>query len=145
MDIAAVSAGFVLRAIGGAAAAGVGLSRSFVIVISACALFMVVGKRYAELGAPHPSRTALRRYSRRGLRLLLSLAATVACAAYAWWAFSRSPRALSIVPFVLWLGRYRSLVRAGAGEAPEELVVHDPGLVALGGLWGTLFASRVYS
>ncbi len=143
-DIAAVSAGFVLRALGGAAAGGVGLSRSFVVVISACALFIVAGKRYAELGAPHPSRAALRQYSRRSLRLLLSAAAIVACAAYAWWASAQSARALSLVPFALWLGRYRGLVRAGAGEAPEELVIHDPGLVSLGLLWAALFASGVY-
>jgi decaprenyl-phosphate phosphoribosyltransferase len=146
-DILAVAAGFVLRAAGGASAAGVGLSRAFVIVISACALFIVVGKRYAELGAPRPSRATLRRYSRRGLRALLSAAATLACFAYAWWALASPPslpRAFSMVPFMLWLGRYRSLVRTGAGEAPEELVLHDPGLLALGLMWATLFAAGVY-
>jgi decaprenyl-phosphate phosphoribosyltransferase len=143
-DIAAVSTGFVLRAMGGAAAANVGLSPSFVIVISACALFIVAGKRYAELGAPRPSRATLSRYSRRGLRLVLTGTAALACAAYAWWALARGPRMLSLVPFVLWLARYRGLVRAGAGEAPEELVLRDRGLVALGLLWGALFASGVY-
>ena len=125
--------------------------RPTVVVISACALFIVAGKRYAELGAPHPSRATLRRYSRRGLRLLLGAAAVVACGAYAWWAFSGGSaapppptRPLSMVPFVLWLGRYRGLVRAGAGEAPEELVVRDPGLVAFGLLWAALFANGVY-
>jgi decaprenyl-phosphate phosphoribosyltransferase len=145
VDLAAVSAGFVLRAVGGAAAADVRLSRAFIIVISACAMFIVAGKRYAELGAPHPSRATLRRYSRGGLKLLLASAALVACVAYAWWAFSRAPRALSIVPFVLWLGRYRGLIGAGAGEAPEEIVVRDPGLVAFGLAWAALFAAEVYA
>ena len=144
-DIAVVAAGFVLRTVGGAAAAGVGLSRSFLIVVSGCALFIVAGKRYAELGAPHPSRAALRHYSRRGLRLVLTGAAAAACAAYAWWALARAPRMLSLVPFILWLARYRGLLHAGAGEAPEELILADRGLLVLGLLWALLFTGGIYA
>jgi decaprenyl-phosphate phosphoribosyltransferase len=144
-DIAAVAAGFVLRAVGGAVAGGVGLSSSFLIVISGCALFIVAGKRYAELGAPHPSRAALRRYSRRGLQVLLTAAAALACVAYTWWALARAPRMLSLVPFVLWLARYRGLLHAGAGEAPEELITRDRGLLALGLMWALLFAGGIYT
>lgn len=144
-DIAVVAAGFVLRAVGGAAAGGVGLSRSFLIVVSGCALFIVAGKRYAELGAPHPSRATLERYSRSGLRLLLTGAAALACAAYTWWAVARAPRMLSLVPFVLWLARYRGLLQTGAGEAPEELITRDRGLLALGLLWALLFAGGIYT
>jgi decaprenyl-phosphate phosphoribosyltransferase len=144
-DIVAVAAGFVLRTVGGATAGGVGLSRSFLIVVSGCALFIVAGKRYAELGAPHTSRASLRRYSRRGLRLVLTATTALVCAAYAWWALARGPRMLSLVPFVLWLGRYRGLLSAGAGEAPEELVTGDPGLLALGMLWVALFAGGIYA
>ena len=151
LDLVAVAAGFVLRALAGAAATGIAPSRSFLIVTSACALMIVAGKRYAELGAPRPARETLRRYSRRGLRLLVGCAALLACGAYAWWAFSPSSnassgpsRTLSMVPFMLWLGRYRGLIRAGAGEAPEELIVRDPGLVSLGLMWAALVASGVY-
>jgi decaprenyl-phosphate phosphoribosyltransferase len=144
-DIAFVALGFVLRTIGGGVAGGVGLSRSFLIVVSGCALFIVAGKRYAELGAPHPSRASLRRYSRRGLRLILTGAAALACGAYAWWALARAPRMLSFVPFILWLARYRGLLQAGAGDAPEELVTSDPGLLALGLLWALLFVGGIYA
>jgi decaprenyl-phosphate phosphoribosyltransferase len=144
VDIVAVAAGFVLRAIGGATAAGVGVSRAFLIVIAGCALFIVAGKRYAELGARRPSRASLRRYSRPALRLMVTATAALAVAAYTWWAVARGPRMLSLVPFVLWLGRYRGLLRAGAGEAPEELVTSDPGLLALGLLWAVLFAGGIY-
>jgi decaprenyl-phosphate phosphoribosyltransferase len=145
VDILAVAAGFVLRTLAGSTAGGVGLSRPFLIVVSGCALFIVAGKRYAELGAPHPSRASLRRYSRPGLRLLLTAAAALACTAYAWWALARAPRMLSLVPFVLWLARYRGLLRVGAGEAPEELVTGDRGLLALGALWAALFAYGIYA
>jgi hypothetical protein len=52
---------------------------------------------------------------------------------------------LSLVPFVLWLARYRGLLQVGAGEAPEELVTGDPGLLALGLLWAALFAGGIYA
>ena len=61
VDIAAVAAGFVVRAAAGGVAAGVTLSRSFLAVSGACALFVVAGKRYAELTAGGQSRDAARR------------------------------------------------------------------------------------
>jgi decaprenyl-phosphate phosphoribosyltransferase len=150
-DVVAVAAGFVVRAIGGGVATGVALSYSFVIVTSACALLIVVGKRYAELvgsGSRPPSRSTLRRYSRRSLRLLLAGAAACGCVAYASWAFARPGlgtwRELSIVPFVLWLGRYLKTLGAGAGESPEELILHDRPLLALSFVWVALFTAGVY-
>jgi decaprenyl-phosphate phosphoribosyltransferase len=151
LDIVAVAGGFVLRAVAGAAAVDVSLSRAFLVVTSACALFLVAGKRYAELlGACGPSscRATLRRYTRRGLRLLLAGSAVLACGAYTSWSFGRSVHgpwlALSLIPFALWLGRYAALVRAGAGESPEELVLHDNALVGLGLVWTFLFVVGNY-
>jgi len=151
-DVLAVAAGFVLRATGGAVATGVQLSRSFAIVTSASALFVVAGKRYGELGGGTlraPVRATLRTYTRRGLRLLLAGAAVLACGAYAWWAFVRPDlapwRMASMLPFVLWLARYGSLLEAGAGEAPDELIVGDPALLGLSLLWVALFVGGVYA
>ena len=82
----------MLRAVAGGTAVDVALSRSFLVVTSACALFLVVGKRHAELVGPgrlRPSRATLRRYSRRGLRLLLAGTAMLGFVAYAGWSFSR--------------------------------------------------------
>ena len=150
-DVLAVAAGFVLRAAGGAAATGVPLSRSFVIVTSASALFVVAGKRHAELGGAFraPARATLRTYTRRSLRLLLTGAAVLACGAYTWWAFAQPDlapwRMASMLPFVLWLARYGSLLEGGAGEAPEELIVGDRALLALSLLWAALFVGGVYA
>jgi decaprenyl-phosphate phosphoribosyltransferase len=71
-DIAAVAGGFVLRAIAGVAA-GVPVSRWFVIVTTFGALFLVAGKRYAELYAAHTSSSdsASRHRSARGVRCSL--------------------------------------------------------------------------
>jgi decaprenyl-phosphate phosphoribosyltransferase len=151
LDILAVAGGFVLRAVGGAVAVDVSLSRAFLIVTSACALFLVAGKRYGELvraGRRAPARATLRRYTTRGLRLLLSATTAVACLAYAGWALARPAPgpwlSLSLIPFGLWLGRYGSLVRSGAGEAPEELVLRDGTLVALSLIWALLFTAGIY-
>lgn len=151
MDVLVISSGFVLRAVAGGAAVGISLSSSFLLVTSACALFLIVGKRHAELVDPArttAARATLERYSQRGLRLLLIISAGVGCAAYASWSLSRPASGpwlgLSLIPFGLWLARYAGLVRAGAGETPEEIVLRDGGLMLLSVLWMLLFMAGIY-
>ena len=50
-DIVMVASGFLVRAAAGGVATDVRLSMSFLLVTSACALFLVAGKRYAEVRA----------------------------------------------------------------------------------------------
>ena len=150
-DMLAIAAGFVLRAFAGGVATDIYLSRWFVIVTGCCAVFLVAAKRLAELrksSRSEPVRATLRRYSVRGLRLTLLAAASVAGIAYTSWAFTRPNHilwyGLSILPFMLWLGRYASLTGAGAGEAPEELILRDHMLLALSLGWTVLFLGGVY-
>jgi decaprenyl-phosphate phosphoribosyltransferase len=150
-DIVMVAAGFLVRAAAGGVAANVRLSGSFLVVTSACALFLVVGKRYAEVGERGTragTRRTLRHYSPLVLRRVLIGAAALGCVAYARWAFTRPELGpwieLSLLPFALWLGRYAMMLGAGAGEAPEELILRDPALLALGALWGILFVTGLY-
>jgi decaprenyl-phosphate phosphoribosyltransferase len=151
VDILAIAAGFVLRALAGGVASGVYLSRWFVLVTACCAIFLVAAKRYAELCAQQrgvPIRATLARYSLAKLRLTLGVAAAGAGIAYIGWSLTRTSHvvwyALSVVPFLLWLARYSSLVGEGAGEAPEELVLRDRALLALSGAWVALFLGGVY-
>ncbi|HEY5287859.1 MAG TPA: decaprenyl-phosphate phosphoribosyltransferase [Solirubrobacteraceae bacterium] len=150
-DIVVIAAGFVLRAVAGGVATDIYLSRWFVIVTACCAVFLVAAKRYAELREPTEAdhiRATLRLYSLEGLRLTLLVAATLASFAYAGWAFTRPSHVLwyglSIVPLLLWLGRYTRLIGAGAGQAPEELILRDRTLLALSVIWGLLFLGGVY-
>jgi len=152
LDIVAIAAGFVLRTTAGGAAAGVHLSRSFLLVAACGAMFLVAGKRYGELrdgAAPSPARATLRRYSAGSLRLLLVLCAATATAAYALWALVGPGHGvwhvLSIVPFVAWLARYGVLLGEGDGESPEETIAHDRVLLALSAVWVVLFLSGVYA
>ncbi len=155
-DIAAVAAGFVLRALGGGIATSVPVSRWFLIVTSFAALFLVTGRRYAEAardrGGPRRSgaRAALGAYSADYLRFVLGLTATVTATAYCLWAFQKSHDdslswyALTVIPFVLWLLRYALLLDGGDGEAPEDVVMHDRFLLTMSGAWLTAFVLGVY-
>jgi decaprenyl-phosphate phosphoribosyltransferase len=151
-DIVVVATGFLVRAAAGGVATDVRLSRSFLVVTSACALFVVAGKRYAE-GQRHRggvlTRQTLSRYSPRALRVVLFATAAVAGVAYALWAFTRPASnawlELSLVPFGLWLLRYRGVLEAGKGEAPEEVILGDRTLLLIGAVWTILVLTGVYA
>lgn len=153
VDVIAVAAGFVLRAVAGGVAAPVGLSRWFVLVVTCVALFVALGKRLAELlrarATGRRPREVLRRYTPDGLRLGLAAAGAGGLLAYCVWALDVPDidgvpwRPLTVFPFLACLLRYGKLVRAGEGEAPEEVVVSDRGMVASGVVWLVLFALSV--
>jgi decaprenyl-phosphate phosphoribosyltransferase len=151
-DIASISCGFVLRALAGGVATDIPVSRWFLLVTSFGALFLVSGKRYAELraGGSSPTRASLNEYSERYLRFVIGLSATIATTAYCLWAFQHSHQArltwyeLTVIPFVLWLLRYGLLIEQGGGEAPEETVFSDRFLLTVSAAWAALFISGVY-
>ena len=153
LDLVALAGGFVLRAVAGGVAAPVGLSRWFVLVVTFAAVFVAAGKRLAELlralAIGRTPRPVLRRYSAVGLRRILTASGLAALFAYCVWAFGMPItdgvpwRLLTVIPFTACLLRYGRLVRAGAGEAPEEIILADRGLLAFGILWVVLFALSV--
>ena len=161
IDLACVSAGFVLRAIAGGVATGVYLSDWFVIVISFGSLLVVAGKRsaeHADLGEERAAhRPALGAYPVTFLRSVRLIAASVTLTAYCLWAFERSSQVshshhphpiwfeLSIVPVVLAVLHLELRFERGDGAAPEELALRDRMLQALGLLWVVLFAVGIYA
>jgi decaprenyl-phosphate phosphoribosyltransferase len=156
VDVLAVAGCFALRAVAGGAAAPVHLSRYFLLVCGAGALLVVSGKRLAELrrgaAAPGvPARASLRGYTERGLMLLAGGALVALLVGYGMWAGHRPEPAgtpwneLSMIPLAAWLGRYAWLVRAGHGEAPEELVLGDVPLLVCSVLWLVVFGLGVHA
>jgi decaprenyl-phosphate phosphoribosyltransferase len=155
LDVVAIACGFVLRSVAGGVAAPVTLSRWFIVVITFSALFVAVGKRMAELKRTAAGglarRGVLRFYTAARLRLMLLGSAAVALFSYCVWAFELpmidgAPwRPLTIVPFAACLARYGTLVQAGHGEAPEELVLRDRWLQLVGLLWLVVFALGVHA
>jgi decaprenyl-phosphate phosphoribosyltransferase len=153
LDLVALAGGFVLRAMAGGAAAPVGLSRWFVLVVTCVAIFVAAGKRLAELvRAPArgaDTRRVLRIYTRDLLGRLLALAGAGALFAYCVWAFELPDidgipwRPLTVIPFTVCLLRYGSLVQVGAGEAPEEILTADRTLAIAAVTWLLLFVMSV--
>ena len=155
LDLAAIAGGFVLRAVAGGVAAPVMLSRWFVLVVTAAAVLVAAGKRHAELRRTEESgaagRRVITRYSAATLRLIEAGSGAVAMFAYCVWALALPDvdavpwRPLTIIPFALCLVRYGQLIRSGAGEAPEELLLSDRWLAAAGVVWLVVFALGVHA
>ncbi len=147
-DIAVIATAFVLRATAGGVAAGVLISRWFIVVVSFSALFVAAGRRLADFMDPssRASRPVLEQYTAEFLRLVLAVAAAVALGAYCLWAFESKHidelrwRELTIVPFTLALLRYGLLVTRGGGSAPEEILFEDRFMLVVGAAWVGMFA-----
>jgi len=158
IELACVASGFVLRALAGGAATNTHLSVWFVLVVSFGALFVVTGKRLAEMpreGVAGEKRVVLADYTKSFLESVLTLSATAAILAYCLWSFSSSGvlgRAhvhvvlvqLSVLPVVLAVLYILLLLDGGKGGAPEELAVHDRTLQILGVGWVLLLVTAVY-
>ncbi|MCY7344442.1 MAG: decaprenyl-phosphate phosphoribosyltransferase [Pseudonocardia sp.] len=150
LDICIVASGFLLRAIAGGAATGIPLSQWFLLSAGFGSLFMVAGKRYAEMMlAEHTGakiRKSLESYSASYLRFVWALSATVLIMTYCLWAFEiREAQhntvwsVISIVPFVVAVLRYSVDVDSGNGGEPEEIALGDRVLQVLALAWiGTL-------
>ena len=156
VDLAAVAAGFVIRAIAGAVATDVEVSDWFLIVASFGSLFMVAGKRSAELaeaGDVSSHRRVLAMYTPAYLTYVRSLASGITVLSYTLLAFDRVEESassipwyeLSIVPFGLAILRYALRIDQGAGAAPEDVVLRDRTLQVLGLCWAVLAALGVYT
>jgi decaprenyl-phosphate phosphoribosyltransferase len=164
VDLVLVSSGFVLRAIAGAVAVRVPLSNWFLICVSFTSLFIVTGKRYAELnelnelnshGGVRPAdiRASLDQYTPNFLRLVLGAALSGTMLSYCLWAFEKENEAryrlplylVSVIPMVSGILRYLLLLDRGRGAAPEELFWRDRTLQVLGVVWVAIFAWGVYA
>jgi decaprenyl-phosphate phosphoribosyltransferase len=155
VDLVAVAAGFVLRAVGGAAATGVEISQWFFIVTSFGSLFMVAGKRgaeAAEMGDDAESfRSVLGAYTAQYTSYLRTVTSSAVLVAYCLWAFEKAAETdssipyyqLSILPFVMAVLRYALVLDQGKGSAPEEIILNDRTLQVIGLVWVVVFGIGV--
>jgi decaprenyl-phosphate phosphoribosyltransferase len=159
IELAFVASGFVLRALAGGIATHVPISTWFLAVTSFGALFVVAGKRAAELKVlgqnPGDHRAVLSEYSTSFLQSTLTLTAAVTVTAYCLWAFGSEGLAtslrhdtiwvqLTVVPVTLGVLHVLRLIDRGEGGAPEDLVLGDHVLQVLGLAWVALFAAGLY-
>jgi len=155
LELGVVAAGFVLRVLVGAAATATALSPAFLIVVGAGALFLAVGKRYAELyefgadAAQH--RPVLVRYTLDGLYCTMTASLGVAVLSYVVWAWGAEALtaaepwlALSVIPVTIAAARaYRRAVAGGAAD-PTELVLSDRVLQLAAAAAGALLMIGLY-
>ena len=156
IDLCIVASGFLLRAIAGGIAAGIPLSQWFLLVTAFGSLFMVAGKRYAEIVLYERTgaeiRASLRRYSASYLRFVWATSAAIMILAYSLWAFELRERAdyssswamLSIVPFVVAVLRYAVDVDNGGAGEPERIAMRDHVLQVIGACWVASLALSIY-
>lgn len=157
LDLAIVAAGFVLRAMAGAAGTQTPMSNWFVMCTTFGSFFIVTGKRFAELvemGADAGStRASLKSYTVDYLRQLLVISCGATVVTYCMWAFENATaanesfpfHALSIVPMVLALMRYLMVLENGGGGAPEEVFLRDRAIQMYGAVWVLVYGMAVYT
>lgn len=154
MDICIVSSAYLLRAIAGGVAANIPLSQWFLLVMAFGSLFMVAGKRYAELQVAERTgakiRKALESYTSTYLRFVWTLSAAAVVVCYGLWAFERdrypgSWFAVSMVPFTIAILRYAVDVDGGLAGEPEDIALRDRVLQLLALAWiATVGAAVVF-
>ena len=151
LDLFCIAAGFLLRAIAGAIAAGLQVSPWFLLTVGLLALFLALEKRKAELRVALQrqvfTRPVLARYSLPLLLRLESLVATSSFITYSLWAAgpslngARTSWMLLTVPFVL-IGIFRYQLLSDpdesdrrrdqepvrTSESPEEILFGDKGI-----------------
>jgi decaprenyl-phosphate phosphoribosyltransferase len=151
LDLFCIASGFLLRALAGLVATGLGSSPWFLLCIGLLALFLAVEKRKAELRVSLDrgvvTRRVLQRYSLPLLQRLESLVSSSAFMAYALWSagptLGGAPTSwmLITVPFVL-VGIFRYQLLSDPQEAgrralhnceqstekPEEVLLGDRGI-----------------
>jgi decaprenyl-phosphate phosphoribosyltransferase len=145
-----VASGFLLRALGGAAATHVPPSGWFLLVCSLGAFMVAIAKRFTELrvlGADAVKhRPVMRWYSPQLLRLSERVVAVVMIAAYVMWAYTehsawmRGWHLASAIPLAAALIRFDWLTAKASSKAVEDLISRDAGMLICELAWLVMFA-----
>ena len=150
VELIFVASGFVLRALGGAAATHVPPSGWFLLVCSLGALMVAIAKRFTELAvlgadaARH--RPVMRWYTPAFLRLSQRTATMVMITAYLLWAYGerdgwmRGWHLASALALAAALVRFDWLTAHEPGKPVEDLIARDGPMVCCELAWLVLFA-----
>jgi 4-hydroxybenzoate polyprenyltransferase len=156
VDAIVVAVGFVLRAVGGAAAINVVISPWLVVCTFMAALFLSLGKRRAELAALSDAtdhRPASRGYSLELLDQLMTVVVAASILSYCLYTLSPDVRErfgvdhLEVtVPFVVYgLFRYLWLVRVSdLAQNPSRALIADRPILGTLLLWGAVVVGLLY-
>ena len=140
VDVFMVASGYVIRAVAGAITIDVTPSPWLYATTAAAALFIVLGRRYAEVRLAGDSsadqRSVLSKYAGPFIGQLLAISATAAWLSYTLYTVEaenlpQNNTMLLTIPLVTFgLFRYLFLLNTKEeAESPEQLIVKDPPLV----------------
>ncbi len=146
LDVLAISAGFVLRAVAGAVIISVPISPWLYVCTTLGALLLALGKRRHELtelgSAAQNHRTNLGEYTPQLLDQMISVVAPSLLVAYSLYSFSaenlpKNHAMMFTIPFVFYgIFRYLYLVHTkNMGGSPEEILISDMPLLVDILLW----------
>lgn len=136
LDVFAIAAGFVLRAIAGAVAVGVGISPWLYVVTLLGALFIALNKRRNELtlleAGASSHRRILTEYSASLVDQMTMIVTASIVMSYSLYTFSaenlpQNHSMMATIPFVLYgIFRYLYLIHMrDAGGSPEDVILRD--------------------
>jgi decaprenyl-phosphate phosphoribosyltransferase len=149
LDICIVSSAYLIRA---PAATGIPLSQWFLLVMAFASLFMVSGKRYAELQLAERTGAKIRRslesYTCTYLRFVWTMSATAVVVFYGLWAFARDAHsgswfAVSMIPITIAVLRYAVNVDGGMAGEPEDIVLRERVLQFFGVAWIAIICAAI--
>lgn len=136
VEIVAVASGFVIRVLVGARISATEPSSWILICSLSGAMFVVIGKRFAEKKNSSASnstnhRKVLSSYTEDGLKTNLTVAASVFAGGYVQWASQFNPTHenrvwsfISSLGVLVFLMSYIETIYRGRGEQPEEDLMH---------------------
>jgi len=144
IDVLAIAAGFLLRAVAGAVVIHVAISPWLVICALLLALFLGLAKRRAELSLLEDAAASYRRnlehYSIELIDQMTSVTAAATLVSYSFYSFSvfESRTMMLTIPFVMYgIFRYLYLVHEHLrGGSPEQVLLTDKPLLVDIMLWG---------
>ena len=144
VDVATLSAGFVLRAVAGAAIISAYISPWLLVCTFSLSMFLALCKRKNEMEVAAESRSVLKHYHPGALRFLIAVAGLASFGEYLTYAFTskmgeRFPLLwITSIPVFLGIARYAFLAwRKGGVGRPERVLLTDKPL------WAVLIAYAV--
>ncbi|OAI50063.1 hypothetical protein AYO44_18100 [Planctomycetaceae bacterium SCGC AG-212-F19] len=142
-DVLVIAMGFVFRVLAGVFAVHAQPTAWIILCIFFLALFLGFAKRRGELAAlgerAAAHRPVLAKYTLPYLDTVLAVTATMTIICYAVYTIEarhiNDSMIITIPPVVYGIARYLLLVMVRGGEAPEDLLTRDRGMLAAVAVW----------
>jgi len=146
-DIVLLSLLYVFRAVLPASYEEVVLSKWFLVIFFAGALFLATGKRYAEIrySSSKIARKVLNSYTEIQLSLWIGVSLALLIISYLSWIFTFTGNSTflillaSVIPMCVILIRLSSLIISESGEDPTKVIFHQKDNFLLIAVWLALY------